>query len=80
MIECFLADVDNLLREIRAALDAGNLGEVGRLGHRLKGTVVYLGAKPAEEAACRVEQCGKANAGAASRESRRRDRAASASP
>ena len=25
--------------------------EVGRLGHRLKGTIVYLGAKPAEEAA-----------------------------
>jgi HPt (histidine-containing phosphotransfer) domain-containing protein len=30
--------------------------EVGRLGHRMKGTAVYLGARPAQEAALRVEQ------------------------
>ena len=42
MIQCFFDDVDNLLPKIRAALEKGDLEEVGRLGHRLKGTVVYL--------------------------------------
>jgi hypothetical protein len=41
---------------MRVALEKGDLVEVGRLGHRLKGTVVYLGAHPAKEAALRVEQ------------------------
>ena len=37
--------------------------EVGRLGHRIKGTVVYLGAQPAKEAALRVEQFCKSTGG-----------------
>ena len=44
MIQCFFDDVDEVLPQIRMAQKTGNLAEVGRLGHRLKGTVVYLGA------------------------------------
>ena len=36
---------------MRAAMEKGDLVQVGRLGHRMKGTVVYLGAEPAKEAA-----------------------------
>jgi len=64
MIECFFNDVDGLLPQIRAAVKKADLAEVGRLGHRLKGTVVYLGAQPAEEAAHRVERLGQARDGA----------------
>ena len=55
MIQCFFKECDTLLPQMRAALQAGDLAEVGRLGHRLKGTVVYLGADSAVEAAVAVE-------------------------
>ena len=63
MIHCFLADADSLLPQMRAAIEKGDLQEVGRLGHRLKGTVVYLGAEPAREAALRVERFCKSSGG-----------------
>jgi PAS domain S-box-containing protein len=63
MAQCFLADVDRLLPQMRAALQGGDLQAVGRLGHRLKGTVVYLGAEPAREAALRVERFCKSSDG-----------------
>lgn len=53
---------------MRAALEKGGVVEVGRLGHRIKGTVVYLGAQPAKEATLRVERfcrCGGTAAEAA---------------
>jgi PAS domain S-box-containing protein len=56
VIDFFFKDADTLLPRIHAALQAGNLAEVGRLGHRLKGTLLHLGAEPAREAARRVEQ------------------------
>jgi len=56
MIEFFFKDSDDLLPQVRAALEKGDLEEVGRLGHRLKGTLVHLGAEAAKEAATRVEQ------------------------
>ncbi len=56
MIQCFFGEVDNLFPQMRTALDRDDLVEVGRLGHRLKGTVGYLGAEPAMEAAQRVER------------------------
>jgi len=37
--------------------------EVGRLGHRMKGTVIYLGAQPATDAAMRVERLGESSGG-----------------
>jgi CheY-like chemotaxis protein len=56
VIDFFFKDADTLLPRIHAALQAGDLTEVGRLGHRLKGTLLHLGAEPAREAARRVEQ------------------------
>jgi CheY-like chemotaxis protein len=62
----FVDEMDNLLPKIRAALAQGDLMEVGRLGHRMKGTVVYLGGQRAKEAALRVERSGKSSGGTAS--------------
>jgi CheY-like chemotaxis protein len=56
MIQCFFDDTDRLLPRMHAALQQGDLAEVGRLGHRLKGTIVYLAAEPAGEATLRVEK------------------------
>ena len=56
MIAYFFTDADSLLPQMRAALRRDNLEEVGRLAHRLKGTLVHLGAEPATQAAARVEQ------------------------
>ena len=56
MISFFFKDADNFLPQMRAALQKGDLAEVGRLGHRLKGTVAHVGAEAAREAALRVER------------------------
>lgn len=56
MIQYFFDEVDNLLPQMRGSLAQGNLVEVGRRGHRMKGTVSYLAAEPATRAAQRVEQ------------------------
>ena len=37
MIAFFFKDADSFLPQMRAALEKGDLAEVGRLGHRLKG-------------------------------------------
>lgn len=55
MVQCFFDEVDLLFPQMRAGLAKGDLVEVGRLGHRMKGTVVYLGAEAAKQAALRVE-------------------------
>ena len=44
MIQCFCEELHSVFPQMRAALEKGDLVEVGRLGHRMKGTVVYLGA------------------------------------
>lgn len=56
MVDSFFNDVENLLPQMRSALQCGDVAGVGELGHRLKGTVVYLGAKQATDAALRVER------------------------
>ncbi len=43
MIQFFFGEADILFPQMRAALEKGNLAEVGRLGHRMKGTTTYLG-------------------------------------
>jgi HPt (histidine-containing phosphotransfer) domain-containing protein len=63
MIQCYFDEVELVLPQMRTALQKGDLAEVGRLGHRLKGTVVYLGAEAAKEAALRVERFGKFSGG-----------------
>ena len=55
IIDSFLRDADNLLRKMRVALQRRDLTEVGRLGHRMKGTVALLGAETARVAAQQVE-------------------------
>ena len=45
MIHYFLNEADDLFSQMRNALAIGDIEEVGRLGHRMKGTVVYLGAR-----------------------------------
>ena len=64
MIHCFFDEVEGLFPQMRAALMQGDLVQVGRLGHRMKGTVAYLGAEPAEHAARRVEQFCRSSGGA----------------
>jgi signal transduction histidine kinase/CheY-like chemotaxis protein/HPt (histidine-containing phosphotransfer) domain-containing protein len=56
LIRYLFSEADSLFPQMRAALEKGDLREVGRLGHRLKGTVVYLGAASTSEAALRVER------------------------
>ena len=56
VIQGFFEEVDALFLQMRAALEKGDLLEVGQLGHRMKGTVAYLGADLATQAARRVER------------------------
>jgi HPt (histidine-containing phosphotransfer) domain-containing protein len=63
MKDSFLAEADHVLSEIRDAIERGDLVEAGRLGHRLKGTVAYLGAESAAHAALRMERLGKSAGG-----------------
>jgi two-component system, sensor histidine kinase and response regulator len=58
MIRFFFEDADRLLPELRSALQRGDLTEVGKLGHRLKGTISHLAAKLAGVAALRLERVG----------------------
>ncbi|MGA2062590.1 MAG: response regulator, partial [Thermoguttaceae bacterium] len=61
MIQYFFNEVDTLFQQMRAALEKGDLAEVGRLGHHMKGTVAFLGAQPATDAASAVERFHKAD-------------------
>ncbi|NUQ62479.1 MAG: Hpt domain-containing protein [Pirellulales bacterium] len=67
MLGCLYDAADELVARIRAAARQSDLEELGRLAHRPKGTVVYLGAPTATAAAHQVEQLGKSGdlAGAA---------------
>ena len=65
MIQSFFDEAEILFPRMRAALARGDLVEIGRLGHRLKGTVVYLAAPAAEEAALAVERFGYRHGGSA---------------
>jgi signal transduction histidine kinase/ActR/RegA family two-component response regulator len=58
MIRCFIEDCETILPQIDAALVRSELPEMGRLAHRLKGTIVHLGAELAAEAAAGVERAG----------------------
>ncbi|NLY00039.1 MAG: PAS domain S-box protein [Rhodopirellula sp.] len=62
MVESFFEDMDKLFPQMRAAMERSDYAEVGHLGHRLKGTVNYLGAERAMEAALRVERFARAGA------------------
>ena len=55
----FFSDGLKLLTEIRAAAEAGDAPALDKKAHRLKGTVLYLGADAAVEAVGRVEALGR---------------------
>ena len=56
MANCFLGEADQLLDKIDAALRRWDVAEIERTAHRLKGTLVYLGADPAVREARVVER------------------------
>jgi PAS domain S-box-containing protein len=56
MIQCFISEVDSLIPQMHAALEKGDLADVGHLGHRMKGTVLYLEAQNTMEATLAVER------------------------
>lgn len=56
MIKSFLDESGEMFAQMRSSLEKGDLKQVGRVGHRIKGTVVYLGAEAAKDAAGRVER------------------------
>ncbi len=57
MIDFLFQEADLLFPQIHAALQRGDFRELGRLGHRFKGTLIYLGAQPATQAAVSLERC-----------------------
>jgi signal transduction histidine kinase/HPt (histidine-containing phosphotransfer) domain-containing protein len=58
MVDFFFEEWPQQLAEIEAALTRNEATSMARAAHRLKGTVVYLGAKPLLTALDRVEQIG----------------------
>jgi HPt (histidine-containing phosphotransfer) domain-containing protein len=56
MVRFFLTEADGSITQINTALREGDLKAVADLGHRLKGTLVYLAAEPATKTAERLEQ------------------------
>ncbi len=59
MVDGFFGEVDEMLRAMHDARVRGNTDEVRSIAHKLKNTVVYLGAKPATEAIVGVETAAK---------------------
>lgn len=59
MVNCFFCETDEMFRSIQEARRQGNNDEVRTLAHRLKNTVIYLGAQPASQAILEVEKVAK---------------------
>ena len=59
MVGFFLCDGTKLLSEIRAAAAAGDATAIAGKAHRLKGTLLYLGAPAAVDAVDAVEGLGR---------------------
>ena len=60
--ECFaefLIDYPGLIDEIKSAVDAKNFDDIDNSAHKLKGTLRYLAAESAANAAGIVEKAGK---------------------
>ncbi len=56
MVGCLFDEADVLLEQMRTALTKSDVQVIYEAAHRLKNTVVYLGAAPTAEATQRVEQ------------------------
>jgi PAS domain S-box-containing protein len=59
IVQLFLDDVDALTAEIRQAVSDADPGRIMRTAHRLKGSVATLAARPATDAALRLENMGR---------------------
>jgi len=59
MVACLFDEADSLIEKMRTALNTGNATGLGNAAHRLKGTVLYLGARSATDATQRVERIGQ---------------------
>jgi HPt (histidine-containing phosphotransfer) domain-containing protein len=59
MAEEFLDEADRHLAELRAAVDHQDAETVQTVAHRLKNSVIFLGASAAEEATERVDRLGR---------------------
>lgn len=55
LVNMFLAEYPRWLAELRQALAAGNVADVKRTAHNLKGSMRHFGARPAFEAALQLE-------------------------
>lgn len=60
MVQFFREDSPELLRQLREGLDAGDVKQVERAAHSLKGLSATFDAAGTVEAARRIEQMGKA--------------------
>jgi HPt (histidine-containing phosphotransfer) domain-containing protein len=56
MVSFFFDDGPKQLSEMQAAWEHSDAATIGRAAHRLKGTVIYLGAKPVLQALERLER------------------------
>lgn len=56
MTDFFFCESTTLVDQMRVALGSGDALTISRAAHRLKGTVVFLGARPAVDAADQVER------------------------
>jgi signal transduction histidine kinase/CheY-like chemotaxis protein len=59
MVDGFLGEADVMLHSMREAFRQGSAGTICELAHRLKNTVIYLGAQPAASAILEVELTAK---------------------
>ncbi len=57
LIECLFADDKELFPKMRAALQNGSFEELGRLAHRLRGTLACLASEPLTDTAAALERC-----------------------
>ena len=62
LVQLFIDSGDAALRDIRAALDRGDLPAVGRAAHAFKGSSANIRAQSASAAAARLEEAARAGA------------------
>jgi signal transduction histidine kinase/ligand-binding sensor domain-containing protein/CheY-like chemotaxis protein/HPt (histidine-containing phosphotransfer) domain-containing protein len=62
LVQIFIDSGDATLREIRAALDRGDMPAIGRAAHALKGSSANIRARPTSEAARRLEEAVRSGA------------------
>ena len=59
LMDCFFADADHILHDLAEAARNADASGLANTAHKLKSTVVYLGAEPLLRAVRRLEQIGR---------------------